>query len=142
MKKQTLILSLALMTSGCAHTALEGSDTPMAYQSTLLQYRIMTEGLPLPASLSHAENQQKTDGFKWMSIIERTVAGATLPLSAVVETLFLPVTYAYTGYINGFQLDDYPLAPERTRMLSRADQPQSEPPTETQTDVQTAPANP
>lgn len=128
MKKNSLILSLTLgmalvTTSGCAHhysTVLEGSDTPMAYQSTVLQYRIMTEGLPLPMT-SQQPKDQKQD-FKWMSLIERTVAGATLPLSAVVETLFLPVTYAYTGYINYFQLDDYPLSPERSGMLSRADQ--------------------
>jgi uncharacterized protein YceK len=116
---KAVCLVMPLLASGCSHTVLKGTDTPMAYQSTLLQYRIMTEGVP-PAKTAPADSRA---GFKWLSLTERTVAGATLPLSAVVETLFLPVTYAYTGYMNHFFTDEYPLSAGRTGMLSRPAEP-------------------
>ncbi|MBM3203291.1 hypothetical protein FJZ55_05230 [Candidatus Woesearchaeota archaeon] len=112
-----LFLASTFLVSACSHTVLKGTETPMAYQSTLLQYRIVTEGVPVAKT---AKPDPKA-GFDWLSLTERTVAGATLPLSAVVETLFLPVTYAYTGYLNHFFTDGYPLSPERTGMLSRTE---------------------
>lgn len=134
-----LIVGVALITSGCASTVLKGTDTPMAYQSTLLQYRILTEGLPTPKA-SGSESKQ---GFKWLSLTERTMAGATLPLSAVVETLFLPVTYGYTAYLNHFQMDQYPLSPDRNGMLSRIDQkPQPQPQPEPQPQTHDENGNP
>jgi len=122
MKKLTssLIAVLALTLGGCASTVLKVTDSPMAYQSTHLQYRILTEGLP------ESKSTAARPGLRWVSLGERTLAAATLPLSSVVETLFLPATYLYTGYINHLQADEYPLAPARTGMLSRSE-PESVP---------------
>lgn len=89
----------------------------MAYQSTRLQYRVLTEGLP-PAKTANPAAKPR---FEWMSLIDRTAAGVTLPLAATVETLFLPVTYGYTVYLNHFHVDEYPLTSERTGMLSRTE---------------------
>jgi uncharacterized protein YceK len=95
----SLVLNAATTLTGCAWTTLKGTDSPLAYQSTRLQYGVLTNDKDI---LKQNYKMQTAPG-----ITERVLAGATLPLSAAVETAFLPVTFAITTYLNEFYLDKY-----------------------------------
>ena len=92
-----LLLTVMTHLVGCSLTTLRGTDTPMAYQTTRLQYGILANDQNI---LKQDYKMQKTTG-----ITERVVAGVALPFSAAVETVFLPFTYAFTTYLNEFYLD-------------------------------------
>jgi uncharacterized protein YceK len=89
-----LVSMMAMTTVGCNSLSLTGTDRPMAFHDTRLQYALLT-------------NDQEMLGKDFdmhiePSISERALAGLVLPFGAAIETVTWPIGYGITTYLNEF----------------------------------------
>lgn len=87
----TIVFVTALNLTGCAAADLRGTGLQRTFQVTRLQYAILIED----QEALRRDFDMNPDRI-W---VERTVAGLSLPFSAAVETLFLPVSYGISSYL-------------------------------------------
>jgi uncharacterized protein YceK len=80
--------------TGCTTLSLTGTDRPMAFHDTRLQYALLTDDREILKS--------DFDMHIEPSLSERAAAGLVLPFNAAIETVFWPVSYAITTYLNEY----------------------------------------
>jgi hypothetical protein len=85
------LLGSCLLLSGCATAPATGSgaERPVLFHDTLLQYALLTD-----------DRETLNKDFQMAaepSPIERVVAGAVLPFTVTIETLYWPVSAAITS---------------------------------------------
>ncbi|WP_026611902.1 hypothetical protein [Methylocaldum szegediense] len=86
----TLIATMAL--AGCTSLSVTGSDRPMAFHDSRLQYALLTN--------DRATLKKDFEMHLEPSPTERIVAGLMLPFGGAVDTVFWPVSYAITRYLD------------------------------------------
>jgi uncharacterized protein YceK len=92
---RALLVSMAMTTlTGCTSLSLSGTDRPMAFHDTRLQYALLTD--------DREKLRRDFDMFTEPTFTERAVAGLVLPFGAAIETLFWPVSYGITSYLNEY----------------------------------------
>jgi len=91
---RVLLVSMAMTLTGCNTLGPTGTDRPMAFHDTRLQYALLTEDRE---TLGRDFDMHVEPTFG-----ERAAAGLALPFGAAVETLFWPVSYAITAYLDEY----------------------------------------
>jgi len=92
---RVLLASMAIMTlTSCTSLSLSGTDRPMAFHDTRLQYALLTDDREML--------KNDFDMHTEPTISERAAAGLVLPFSAAIETVFWPVSYVITTYLNEY----------------------------------------
>jgi len=87
------VFAVCLLLAGCATApvAESGAERPMLFHDTLLQYALLTD-----------DRQMLQKDFQMASEptpVERVVAGAVLPFTATIETLYWPVSASIKSYL-------------------------------------------
>ncbi|HYE33952.1 hypothetical protein [Methylocaldum sp.] len=89
-----LFLMATINLTGCATLSLTGTDRPMAFHDTRLEYALLTK--------DRDTLRKDFDMYIEPTFSERAMAGLVLPFNGAIETLFWPVSYAIATYLNEY----------------------------------------